>query len=187
MNLRPPTHKPGSAQRAGRGLPALPAKTDALHLRSTSGVEILNHHAMPAAVFQHTHRVVYAECTLGNHVYFARYLDMLEAARCEFFRQLGCSFLQLQQAGISFPVVGLNISYKRPARYDDMLTIELWVIQVSGARLNFGFRILHASGIALAEGEMRQVCVDQREKPKRLPPDLAQRLRPFLDGNAAAQ
>jgi acyl-CoA thioester hydrolase len=140
---------------------------------------------MSAAVFQHTHRVVYAECTLGNHVYFARYLDILEAARGEFFRQLGCSFLQLQQAGVSFPVVGLNISYKGPARYDDLLTIELRVIQLSGVRLNFGFRILHAGGDALVEGEMRQVCVDQSEKPRRVAPDLAERLRPFLDGSAA--
>jgi acyl-CoA thioester hydrolase len=142
---------------------------------------------MPAAVFQHTHRVVYAECTLGNHVYFARYLDILEAARGEFFRQLGCSFLQLQQAGVSFPVVTLNISYKGPARYDDLLTIELRVIRLTGVRLDFGFRILHPNGNALVEGEMRQVCVDQREKPKRVVPELVQRLRPFLDGNGAAQ
>ncbi len=31
--------------------------------------------------FQYQHRVVYAECTVGTHVYYARYLDMLEAAR----------------------------------------------------------------------------------------------------------
>jgi acyl-CoA thioesterase FadM len=31
-------------------------------------------------VFVHRHRVHYAECTLGNHIYYARYLDLLEDA-----------------------------------------------------------------------------------------------------------
>src|SRR5271170_6154078 len=104
---------------------------------------------MTGSVFQHTHRVVYAECTVGNHVYFSRYLDMLEAARGEFFRQLGCPLLQLQEAGISFPMVAVNVFFKGPARYDDCLTIELRVIRLGGVRLNFGFRILNASGAAL--------------------------------------
>jgi len=30
-------------------------------------------------MFVHTHRVTYAECTVGNHIYHARYLDLLEA------------------------------------------------------------------------------------------------------------
>ena len=42
-----------------------------------------------ANVFRYIRRVTYAECTLGNHIYHARYLDLLEAARGEFFRQLG--------------------------------------------------------------------------------------------------
>ena len=35
---------------------------------------------MPASTFQHQHRVSYADCTLGNHVYYGRYLDLLEEA-----------------------------------------------------------------------------------------------------------
>jgi hypothetical protein len=33
--------------------------------------------------FRHTHRVTYAECTVGNHIYYARYLDLLEAAKVD--------------------------------------------------------------------------------------------------------
>ena len=39
-----------------------------------------------AVPFRHPHRVSYAECTVGNHVYHSRYLDWLEAARGEFIR-----------------------------------------------------------------------------------------------------
>jgi acyl-CoA thioesterase FadM len=44
--------------------------------------------------FCHTHRVTYAECTVGNHVYHSRYLDLLEAARGEFIRSLGATVLR---------------------------------------------------------------------------------------------
>jgi acyl-CoA thioester hydrolase len=135
---------------------------------------------MAGSVFRHTHRVVYAECTVGNHVYYARYLDMLEGARGEFLRQLGCSARQWQEAGTAFPVIGAEIAYKGPARYDDLLTIELWVTEMGGIRLNVGFRILNANGALLAEGVTRHICATTDEKPKRLPKELIEALRPFF-------
>jgi acyl-CoA thioester hydrolase len=134
---------------------------------------------MAGSIFRHQHRVIYAECTIGNHVYYARYLDMLEAARGEFLRQLGCPALQWQEAGTIFPVIGLEISYKGPARYDDLLTIELWVAEMGGVRLNVGFRILNTAGAVLAEGQTRHVCTSTEEKPKRLPKELVEGLRTF--------
>jgi acyl-CoA thioester hydrolase len=135
---------------------------------------------MSDLVFQHQHRVVYAECTVGNHVYYARYLDMLEEARGEFFRRAGWPLLALQEGGTAFPVIAVEVAYKGPARYDDLLTIQLWITEMRGVRLNFGFRILHPDGASLAEGETRHVCVSLDEKPKRLPNGLGERLAPFL-------
>jgi acyl-CoA thioester hydrolase len=137
-------------------------------------------HCVSGSVFNHQHRVLYGECTVGNHVYYSRYLDMLEEARGEFFRHLGCPFLGLQEAGMAFPVIGLHIAYKGAARYDDLLTIELRVNEMGGIRLNFGFCILNAGGALLAEGETRHVCASTDEKPKRLPKELLDKLQPIL-------
>src|SRR4026209_1643205 len=76
-------------------------------------------------IFHHPHRVTYAECTVGNHIYYARYLDLLEAARGAFFRETAIPFLQLQEQDTLFPVVEAHLRYKAPARYDDILTIEV--------------------------------------------------------------
>jgi acyl-CoA thioester hydrolase len=135
---------------------------------------------MSVSVFQHQHRVVYAECTVGNHVYYARYLDILEEARGELFRLAGWPLLALQEGGTAFPVISVEIAYKGPARYDDLLTIELWLAEMRGIRLNFGFRILHANGAMLAEGATRHICAGLDEKPKRLPQGLLDGLAPFL-------
>lgn len=132
-----------------------------------------------ARIFRHVYRVVYADCTLGNHIYYSRYLDILEAARGEFFRQLGQPLLELQAQEILFPVVECHLRYKSPARYDDVLTVELWPTLVQGARLNFGFRIVKEETLIL-EGETLHVCTGLNEKPKRVPEHLAEKLTNFL-------
>jgi acyl-CoA thioester hydrolase len=129
--------------------------------------------------FRYIHRVVYAECTLGNHIYYARYLDLLEAARGEFFRQLGVPLLQLQEQDTLFPVVECHLRYKAPARYDEVLTIEIWPSLVQGARLNFGSRITKADGTLVLEGETLHVCTGLNEKPKRLPAELVEKFQVF--------
>ena len=128
------------------------------------------------AVFSHSHRVAYAECTLGNHVYYARYLDLLEIARGEFFRSLGATFLHWQEQGTIFPVVECHLLYKLPARYDELLKIEVWSTLAEKARLNFGYRILNERGLLVLEAETCHVCTGLDEKPKRLPAELRERL-----------
>jgi acyl-CoA thioester hydrolase len=135
---------------------------------------------MAEIVFKHQHRIIYAECTVGNHVYYARYLDMLEEARGEFFRQTGKPLRLWQESGTAFPVIGARIDFKGPARYDDVVTIELWVNEMRGVRLNIGFRIAHPGGGLLAEGETRHVCASLEEKPQRLPKELMEQLKPYV-------
>ena len=87
---------------------------------------------MSPRLFTLLHRVSYAECTVGNHVYHSRYLDVLERARGEFFRSLGCPFLQLQEDDAIFPVIECAMKFRGMARYDDLLTVELWVSELGG-------------------------------------------------------
>lgn len=132
------------------------------------------------SVFQHSHRVTYAECTVGNHIYYARYLDLLEAARGEFFRHLGPTFLQWQEKDVIFPVVECRLRYKSPARYDDVLRIEVWVTTAEKVRLNFAYRTLNQTGSLILEAETFHVCTGMDEKPKRLPEELRTQLIPYV-------
>lgn len=135
---------------------------------------------MSEKIFRHTHRVTYAECTVGNHIYYARYLDLLEAARGEFFRAIGSPFSQLQNDDTIFPVIEAHLRYKAPARYDDSLAIEIWLTKMQGVRMNFGYRVLNQNNALLLEGETFHVCTGLNEKPKRPPEKLVEQLRSFL-------
>jgi len=136
--------------------------------------------------FRHTHRVSYAECTVGNHIYHSRYLDLLEAARGEFLRALGPTVLELQERDNIFPVIEARLRYKFPARYDDLLTIEVWVTAIEKIRVNFAHRILNQNGRLILEAETFHVCTGLDEKPKRLPEELAAKLAPYLPASPAS-
>jgi acyl-CoA thioester hydrolase len=120
----------------------------------------------------YSHRVSYAECTAGNHVYYGRYLELLEVARGEFFRHLGAPFLQWQEQDTIFPVVECRLRYKSPARYDDVLSIEIRVTGAEGVRLNFDYRITNQTGVPVLEAETFHACTTAAGKPKRLPQEL---------------
>jgi acyl-CoA thioester hydrolase len=130
-------------------------------------------------MYIYTHRVTYAECTVGNHIYHSRYLDLLEAARGECLRSLGTTVLHWQNQDAIFPVVEAHLRYKYPARYDDLLSIEVRPILVEKIRLNFGHRIVNQNRRLILEGETFHVCTGVDEKPKRIPEELAEKLRKF--------
>ena len=134
-----------------------------------------------AEPFRYHHRVTYAECTVGNHIYHSRYLDLLEAARGEFLRALGTTVLALQDADYIFPVIEARLIYKFPARYDDLLTIEVRPTLVERVRLNFGHRILNQDGKLILEAETFHCCTSHDEKPKRLPAEMVEKLTPYLN------
>src|SRR3954447_11090040 len=133
---------------------------------------------MDARTFRHAHRVTYADCTVGNHIYYSRYFELLETARGEFLRHLGVTFLQWQEQDTIFPVIECRVRYKSPARYDELLTIELWPTAAERIRLNFAYRILNQANTIILQADTQQVCTGLDDKPKRLPDDLIKSLLP---------
>jgi acyl-CoA thioester hydrolase len=130
--------------------------------------------------FRHTLRATYADCTVGNHVYYARYFNFLEAARSQFFRSLGHPFQSLENDGFAFPVIHCAGDFKRSARFDDLLHIDLWLTSLARIRLDLAYRVANESDQILFEGRTRHACTDLRHRGARIPQQLADRLKDFL-------
>jgi len=135
---------------------------------------------MTAAIFRYSQRVPYSLCTVGNHIYYSRYLDVLEAARGELFRHLGMTFLQLQEQGVVFPVIECRVRYRGAARYDDLLAIEVWLTELGRIRHTFNYRVLNAEGRELVDATTVHACTGLDDKPCRVPEALATALQPYL-------
>src|SRR5205807_7771075 len=129
--------------------------------------------------FYHKHLVVYSECTVGSHIYYARDLDLLEGARGEFFRHLEEPFLKWQGLDTLFPVIESHLRYRNAARYDDVLTIEVWLTELERVRMTFGYRITNEKDLEILSGSTVHACTSVGEKLKRIPDELVAKLRPF--------
>ncbi|MEY4690707.1 MAG: hypothetical protein RIT19_1032 [Verrucomicrobiota bacterium] len=131
--------------------------------------------------------MTYADCTVGNHVYYGRHLALLEAARGEWFRSLGKSFDEWHRAdGLIFPVLEVHLTYRSPARYDEVLSIEIRVEEARGVRLTLGYRVLGPEGRLVLEGQTLHVCTNLEDKPRRLPPALIASLGQMVEGAGGA-
>ena len=80
---------------------------------------------------------------------------------------------------VIFPVIECRLQYKSPARYDEVLKIEVWPAAVERIRLDFGCKI-SSEGRLILEAETRHVCTGLDEKPKRLPEELVKLLLPLV-------
>jgi acyl-CoA thioester hydrolase len=136
-------------------------------------------------MFIHRLRVAYRDVTAGNHVYHSRYLDWLEVARNEAFREMGCPILALQDRGILFPVVESALKHHGMARYDDEVEIRTSVAKVGGASLVLDYRVLRGGNLLL-EASTRHAVTDLHAKPMRMPSELRQALSRHLTSSSPA-
>lgn len=121
-------------------------------------------------------RVIYGDTDQMGVVYYANYLRFFEAARNEFLRAKGVRYRDLEAGlGLTLPVVEAAVQYRRPARYDDLLTVEIALDEVRRASARFGYRVLR-EGELLATGHTVHACLGADGKARRMPPGLLDRL-----------
>jgi acyl-CoA thioester hydrolase len=115
--------------------------------------------------------------------YHGAYFVWCELGRTELMRERGCDYRSLEEdRGIFFPVVDAAIRFLAPARYDDEVEIRTRVTKVGGARVGFEYRLTREADRALlATGKTVHAAVGGDGRPRRLPPDLRERLGADLD------
>lgn len=106
-------------------------------------------------MIQHTTeiRVRYADTDQMKDVYYGKYFEYFEQGRSDFMRALGLPYGALEAQGFFLPVIEAFASYKRPARYDDLLKIETRLAEIPGARVRLEYSIRRASAVeVIVEG-----------------------------------
>jgi acyl-CoA thioester hydrolase len=117
-------------------------------------------------------RVRYSETDAQGVVNNANYLTYFEVGRVEWMRAAGMPYAELERRGLGFVVVEARVTYKKPAFFDDELTVRAGTAEVGRASFSFGYEVLRA-GETVATGETRHVCVDLKDKrTRRIPPDV---------------
>ncbi|NQU95853.1 MAG: acyl-CoA thioesterase [Candidatus Omnitrophica bacterium] len=114
-------------------------------------------------------RVRYQETDRMGVVYYGNYFTWFEVARTEYFRELGLPYTRLEKEGIRLMVADAKCTYKSPATYDDLLTIETQVVNIKNTSLSFSYKIYRDEKTLISLGESTHVFTDERGRPTRIP------------------
>ncbi|TPW31855.1 tol-pal system-associated acyl-CoA thioesterase [Martelella alba] len=120
-------------------------------------------------------RVYYEDTDFSGVVYHARYLQFLERGRTEFLRCLGvgqAKLREIDEEGLAFAVHHMDITFKWPARMDDIVEIRTTTRKTTGARMVLDQEI-RANGVTLILATVTVVAVNAKGRARRLPDDLA--------------
>ena len=115
-----------------------------------------------------TLRVRYAETDRMGLLHHANYLVYFEQARTELLRSLGLSYRDLEDGGFLLVITKAEVRYRRPAFYDDLLTVRTTVARTTAVRIDHAYEV-RRDGALLAEGSTTLACVDREGRPQPLP------------------
>jgi acyl-CoA thioester hydrolase len=117
-------------------------------------------------------RVYYEDTDAAGIVYYANYLRFIERGRTEFLRAFGHDQNQLMKEGVAFAVRSVAAEYLKPAKLDDLLTVETAIATLGRAQLTFAQRILRGEELLL-DAKIRIACIDPGAgRPIRIPPPI---------------
>lgn len=120
--------------------------------------------------FEFKVRVRYAETDQMGVVYHGNYAQFFEMGRVEWLRNLGISYKKMEDNGVMLPVVQLNMNYKKPAKYDDLLTVKTIFKNLSSVKIEFEYEIFNEAGELLTTAYSLLVFVDKNSGRPIAPP-----------------
>ena len=105
-------------------------------------------------------RVRYSETDQMGIVYYGNYAQYLEQGRTDWLRSLGFTYKYMEEHQVMLPVINLNIDYKLPAKYDDLLTIKTSLLEIPSVKIKFYYEIKNQNDELLATATTSLVFLD---------------------------
>lgn len=126
-------------------------------------------------------RVRYGETDQMGVVYHGNYALYFEMARTEALRELDFTYSSMEENGVMMPVVNLTINYKKPAKYDDLLSVTAIFKTLPTAKAVIEYEVKNEAGELLCTGSSTLVFVDMKtNKVTRCPDKLMEKFTPYF-------
>ena len=108
-------------------------------------------------------------------LHHANYAVYFELARTEALRHCGGSYRNMEASGYFLVIAEMSLKYRKPARFDDVLQVEVLTMSVTPVKLIHEYRV-EREGELLCEGRTVLACVDREGRIQRMPEDLVRTL-----------
>lgn len=116
-------------------------------------------------------RVRYSETDAMGFLHHSNYLTYFEIGRTELFRTQGGSYRRMEELGLFLVVVNVDVRFRKPARYDDLLLLETRISRQTPARLEHTYQLFRGTEL-LTEGSSTIACIDRNGLVQRIPDDM---------------
>jgi len=128
-------------------------------------------------------RVRYADTDQMQFVYNGKYVEYFEVARTEMMRNIGLSYNKVEENGFMLPVLEVNVKYKNPAYYDDILFVRAFVIEIPILKVHIDYEIYRTEEkLLVAEGFTEHVFMKKENKKAVRPPEFfIQAIKPYYN------
>jgi acyl-CoA thioester hydrolase len=113
-------------------------------------------------------RVRYAETDRMGLLHHANYLVYFEQARTELLRSQGLTYRDMEDKGFFLVITKVEVNYRSPAKYDDVLSIKATVSRTTPVRIEHSYEVM-CEGRLVAEAKTTLACVDREGKLQGLP------------------
>ena len=103
-------------------------------------------------------------------VHHSNYIKFFEVARTEWLRSAGLTYAEMERRGVMMPIVDVNVKYRQPAYYDELLSVTAIVEDMPMARMLFKYEIRGEDGRDIASGSTTLGFIDKEtRRPQRAP------------------
>ena len=121
-------------------------------------------------------KINYYETDSMRIVHHSNYIRYMEEARTDSLAKIGLPYSKMEEEGILIPVLSVSCEYKRPARYEDVIFVDVKVKEYTGVKLKMIYEITNKeTGELLLTGESKHCFTDVNLKPislKKAKPDM---------------
>ena len=118
-------------------------------------------------------QVRYQETDQMGRVYHGNYFTWYDMARTEYLREHGCSYRELETAGIFFVVAETTNKYFASVAFDDQVIIKTYLTELRAVTVRFRYEVINKStGQKVAEGTTKLGTVAKSGKIVKIPPHV---------------
>lgn len=115
-------------------------------------------------------RVEYHHTDQMGIVHHSNYIKFFEVARTEWLRAAGLTYAEMERRGVMMPIVDVQVKYRHPAYYDELITVRAEVQQMPMARITFNYEVRGEDGRDIASGLTTLGFIDkENRRPLRAP------------------
>ena len=125
-------------------------------------------------MISHTYqiRINYSDTDKMGFVHHSNYAKIYENARWETLREIGIPYSAIEEQGVFMPVIDMSFKFKKPAYYDDILTVTTKITEIPRSRIKFEFELKNEDGKVINTANLSCAFIDSETSKVLRPPNI---------------